>query len=681
VKEQMAPSLEIATDQLKLVYNGSLLEDDVSLEDQGVRADTDLTAVVVMPSAVASCLRELESSDSRCRKQAVVQLGKLGEIAASAVPNLEQALDDVEVVRCEAATALGLIGEKAATAADALMRALVKDGEGEEYEGATLRARIVDATRESFVARRPFGAAILDALASIGEPAARTLAQALHDQNGGIRLHAAVALGWIGQASEIALPELEEAIGDNCRKVRLAAASSIGKVGKAAIPALGRMLSNSDQDVRDEAASALVDLGAVVMPVFEHMIHHGSSEGRVLAATSLGRIGKQARSSLEAALKSSDSMVRSAATYALGQIGDDAAMPALEMSLKDKDWDVCLAATVALGKFGAVAIPLLEQALAVDYWAVQDKIIELLESFGGAAVPMLVRMLSKDDLRVNLLVVAALGNIGREASPATCALSRLLETGAPCLRRQAAEALERLGGSAEDANAAAVSALEEALGRDDHCEDLRAAAARTLAVRSAGGFAAGAAVAALGRALVRGGPVARRLAAEALGSGVGEAAVPMLELALHECDPCVRKDAARALGAVGEAAAPAAAALAHLLEDDAQPSWVRWEAAGALGAIGGRSAGARAVALPPLTRALGDVSDWVRIEAAFSLGKFGAAAESATAALEKARECGDCELREAADDASCRIAASGQQCCVEYCRRRVAQSAVALAGA
>ena len=123
---------------------------------------------------------------------------------------------------------------------------------------------------------------------------------------------------------KLALPVLISALKDNDRGVRLSAASALGQIGpaaKEAVPALIAALKDKDIWVRRNAASALTRIGP-------------AAKGTVPA--------------LIAALRDKQPGVRMYAAVALGNISHAAkeAVPALIVALKDKDiWVRRLAAS------------------------------------------------------------------------------------------------------------------------------------------------------------------------------------------------------------------------------------------------------------------------------------------------------------------------------------------------
>jgi CubicO group peptidase (beta-lactamase class C family) len=194
------------------------------------------------------------------------------------------------------------------------------------------------------------------------------------------------------------------------------------------------------------------------------------------------------------------------------------------------------------------------------------------------------------------------------------------------VRRDAAEALARLGPRAVEAVPALVAALK------DPDMGVRWHSAAALGTMGTG------AVEPLVQALRGADPMAREGAALALGSmgpGAGGALHPLVD-ALRDPDASVREKAAEALGMLGPGAAAAAPALVRLLSDT--DPYVEGKTAEALGRIG------REV-VPALTLALQDRERTVRWCAAIALGRIGPAAREAVPALTKALQDSDENVR------------------------------------
>jgi HEAT repeat protein len=176
------------------------------------------------------------------------------------------------------------------------------------------------------------------------------------------------------------------------------------------------------------------------------------NDARSNAARDLGALGAAAGPAIPSLIvvaRDSQPGVRQAACRALGEIGvaDPAALAALQDSLEDAESSVQLAAAFALVK---------------------------LDPGGQAYIPVLIRTMRSGEGGT----IVAVGQLGPQASWAVPALIDLLKDRRPGIRRLAAEALGRIGPTAE-----AVPALQRAA--QDSDDRVRAAAAAALASKTA----------------------------------------------------------------------------------------------------------------------------------------------------------------------------------------------------
>jgi HEAT repeat protein len=239
-----------------------------------------------------------------------------------------------------------------------------------------------------------------------------------------------------------------------------------------------------------------------------------------------------------------------------------------------------------------------------------------LGSAGRAAVPALVRVLIADkDPTPRNRAARALAQIG---GAAVTPLAGLLKHEDSFVRRQAAEALARIGPDAAAAQPALLAALK------DSSVAVRAAAADAL-----GEIAADlpATARALVAALAENEPVRRHVGAALV--RLGRDAVPALSDALTEKPALVRYHSARVLGLLGPEAASAVPRLIDLLRDK-EPR-VRRMAIVALGEIGPDAA----AAAEPLAALLAGSEPSQRSLAGAALAHLGKAAAKPLIALLK----------------------------------------------
>jgi HEAT repeat protein len=218
-------------------------------------------------AAVPALAAALRHDDRHVRRRAVWALARLGPAAESAVPDLAGALEDADArTAAGAAQALANLGPAAAGAASDLMHAL--------HGSSQVLCRLAS-----------------KALSAIGPAAVPLLCEGLNDPDPFVRREAALALGWIGAASAVAVPVLVGLIqvsGDgavlesprrsaqglsSCHRtpiapcppqeqvpLRLCAIQALGRIGAAARPAVPLLLaalSDPVPVVRDAANEAL----------------------------------------------------------------------------------------------------------------------------------------------------------------------------------------------------------------------------------------------------------------------------------------------------------------------------------------------------------------------------------------------------------------------------------------
>ena len=220
---------------------------------------------------LAAYTETLGDANPSRRAHAADAIGRLGEPAAEATPDLIEALNDPsEPVRLNAAYTLGTIGEPA------------------------VPALIVKLSDPDAAARRMAAYA----LAAVGEPAVSALTEALQHAEDAVRIEATYALAQIGPAAAPAIPALMERTKDEATEVRRYLPEALGGFGAAAAPAvpgLTDMLdSDTDEQARFEAALALAQIGpaaAPAIPVLTTSLRDGNRYVRDNAVLALKRIG------------------------------------------------------------------------------------------------------------------------------------------------------------------------------------------------------------------------------------------------------------------------------------------------------------------------------------------------------------------------------------------------------
>jgi HEAT repeat protein len=229
-------------------------------------------------SAAADLVKACKDSSPQVRQNAAWALGQVG---AGGVTALARALMDRDalVIR-DAANSLGRLGEKARPALPELLGAT--QNADTEVKKAALLALVGLVTPEDKEAYAPLRAALIDrdidvrrnaalALGNIGGEEASAAVPVLVDalrqrDNPELRRQAAAVLKNIGPYAQSAINPLRGALTDPDAGLRRNAAVALGGLAKeatSAVPDLVRVLANpkEDADVRVEAAVALSRIG------------------------------------------------------------------------------------------------------------------------------------------------------------------------------------------------------------------------------------------------------------------------------------------------------------------------------------------------------------------------------------------------------------------------------------
>jgi HEAT repeat protein len=286
------------------------------------------------------------------------------------------------------------------------------------------------------------------ALIRIGPPAVASVVPLLQDPRAAVRKTAAEILGRIGPEAKEAVPALTRALTDTDRGVRLQATTALGQIdpGNAAVRAaeLIAALKDKDPEVRGTAAESLGQLSpapAGVVDALTAALRDDSFQVRLAAVYALGKLGPAGVPALQGAVQHTDTHIRTTALSRLGDLGDlgDAARPALPTlreALRDADLEVRVAAGEALTK--------LDPTTPLD-----DLVAELTKALGGA------------DESQRKQAAEALGRLGPAAKSAVPLLVKLLKSGSPEQRDQAVRALGGLGPAAREAVPALIEALQD----------------------------------------------------------------------------------------------------------------------------------------------------------------------------------------------------------------------------
>lgn len=254
--------------------------------------------------------------------------------------------------------------------------------------------------------------------------AVSSLIAALQDPQ--LRYNAVVALGNIGNAAEIAIPALINALKDEDIKTRISAIESLCKIASPnlTIPALINALQDKSEQVRASAAFAIGCFRGKATIAVESLILALQDDDewvRTNTAEALGRIPQKTNAAIEAlvaALQDNYPGVRAKAALALGYIGNEhQTISALIDAFPDPDARVRAAIADALGNFtekGRVAVPILIAALQDSDIYVRINAAKALIKIGlgiEASMKVLIAALKNEDTSIRVTAALNLGII------------------------------------------------------------------------------------------------------------------------------------------------------------------------------------------------------------------------------------------------------------------------------
>jgi HEAT repeat protein len=528
---------------------------------------------------VQKLIQDLGSSTKQVRRDAAMNLGKMGPAAKEAVPALIKALNDQDrQVGENAVAAFADLGPVGIDAIPALI-----DGMGGGNRGG----------RRRFDGRQQYVVHAAYALSRMGPNAIPPLVKALSNDDFSRREGAAIALGDMGPSAHEAIPALIADLGVDDNDLQHSASDALVQIGPESVKPLIEALSAQTARTRQGAALALAGLGKTAKeagPKLAELAEKETDNGaRIAALGSLGRVGVETGRSvplLVQALRSNDEALRRAAVNGLALVRPAKdAVPALETLLVDSDPAVRERAAHALSRLGSQAAPAAAALVACAKAAPDDTVFtEALSQVGDAALPLLVKELTAPggpEVRRDW-VFRALRDMGSSAMPT---LTAGLSSPSSPVRAAAARAL----GDLPIQSPSLVKTLTGMAADAD--PDVRAAALHTLAtIRTE-----------------------------------REATIPKLEAALQDPAPQVRKTASASLVSLGAITKISVSGLIDLMDDPDQTSQVA--AVRALGDLG--PAGSAAV--PQLTERLNNAA----LQSAIidTLGKIGPKAEASVPRL------------------------------------------------
>ena len=275
---------------------------------------------------IQRAVEALKDHSSRVRERASVELVQLAPEVVDALPALTAALSDPhQPVRWNAARALGLMGPQARPAVPALAKAAkLADWSGAaQVKAAWALGRI--------------GPAAADALPTLVEVLSR-------DPQAIVRCEVARTLGAIGPEARAALPALQAALADENGFVRVAAAVALWQVGQDArgVPVLVAALKDQGMVGARVAADALGEIGPgarEAVPALTDTLQDPAPAARVAAARALWRVARSRAGvpALLVALKDPLSEVRDRAAETLALIGREEPDPGAAEALRAYD--------------------------------------------------------------------------------------------------------------------------------------------------------------------------------------------------------------------------------------------------------------------------------------------------------------------------------------------------------
>lgn len=347
------------------VLQEALMDDDHKMQEGAIKA----LGQSGLMEAAAILQNELINLEGTLKKEAILQLGKLGPVA---LPTLSLAFsDENEEVRKSVMLALREIDspetlpllEKALSDKDYPVRKTAIEVLGSKGEIAT--PFLIKALTNTLCD-------LSQVIKSLGNLKATEAVSALEvilidEKNEQARSAAATALGDIGD--KVAIPTLLQALNDVNENVIASATTALSNLqAKIAIPALLTRLTEGSNFLRWRAADALSALGAVeAIPALSKVLVDNKCQTHTSIILALGNLKAiDTIASIENLLNNNELRVQEAALLALEQMESKKTIPSLIRCFKDTNKFVGIRehAAQALIQLGAhEAIPAFEEAL------------------------------------------------------------------------------------------------------------------------------------------------------------------------------------------------------------------------------------------------------------------------------------------------------------------------------
>jgi HEAT repeat protein len=363
----------------------------------------------------------------------------IGPPAAAALPYLIDCLrHGSDSIQMAAAAALGDIGASSIRVIGELIGSL-------QNSSHDVRRRAVSSLVNG---GRSAASALIEALSQ------RKEAMTLSRSRDGFEIYAAEALGYIGADAAEGVPCLLAMLNVPDVRVRIEAITALGRIGAVDNEVLKKLISNlgdAYDDVRIVSAEALGRIGQATIPSVMEALEHPRMHVREGAARALGYMGRAASvavNSLTSLLNDVEPIVQTAAALALGQIKTHVShfLPSLMSRVGSQNEQVRGSAIIALGRIGpaaAAAVPILCDVLSDEDWTIRGAAAASLGRFGGSAagaVGALLGRLNDPEERVRAAAAAALGAIGPATTEVVPALLSTFFSAAPGSLRDSAQA-------------------------------------------------------------------------------------------------------------------------------------------------------------------------------------------------------------------------------------------------
>ncbi len=415
---------------------------------------------------VEKLAQQLASSERETRREAALQLERAGAAAKSALPALIKAVNDEDKqVAVSALAALAALGPQAQDAIPALIEALdTRKSRGRDRRQLVMRSA--------------------HALSRIGPPTVPPLIEAIGQDDIGLRIGGARALGGMGQQARDAVPALIKILTAGRDPIREEVSAALGLIGPDAGSALIAALGDGDARRRNGAALALAQIEPVFReagaPIEQQLAKESDATVRAALFTALPKVGvapercvalllpgvtdenealrhaalnallgtrairAAAVPKLAALLTDKNPATRERAARALGRVGPEAAgaLPALLAATRAAGGTPAFADAVA--QIGPAVLPALLDALQKGRPDDSAWILRALRGFGPPAVPVLSEALKHTNPAIRAAAAGTLGSMGREAADAVNPLFVLTEDASPKVQAAALRALVAL---------------------------------------------------------------------------------------------------------------------------------------------------------------------------------------------------------------------------------------------